>query len=372
VSDSSSGSPQADVAVDAGRRTWFFDHYDSAADQTLAFLREAGLELAGKAIADIGCGDGIIDLGIVHRGSPAKLTGFDIVPTNDEHLLEEARRFGVAESLPTQLEFVASGETSLPADDGSFDIALSWSAFEHVDDPRGVFREIRRILKPDGVFFLQLWPFYHSERGSHLWDWFPEPFHHLMQDDADIAARMRAGGPHDPGWTEYMLQEFRTLNRVTLDELQAEMVAVGLAVRRVEVMAPLVDVPEALAGVPLSKLTTAGVKLIAAPAGRRWRTDEALRAMQRRRAVPETGGVDAPLRRAHELVRSWPAPRSAPAQLKRRLLRSEHDRQERIGSALIEAVEQLAARSVIVEQDLRTELDALRSELEQLRADRGR
>ena len=43
-------------------------------------------------------------------------------------------------------------------------------------------------MKPDGFFFLQLWPFYHSARGSHLWDWFDDPFLNLTQPEDEIVA----------------------------------------------------------------------------------------------------------------------------------------------------------------------------------------
>ena len=69
---------------------------------------------------------------------------------------------------------------------------MTWSVFEHARDPLGLLREMRRIVRPDGELFLQLWPFYHSFRGSHLWDWFPEPFHHLGQSVEEVEAGVRA------------------------------------------------------------------------------------------------------------------------------------------------------------------------------------
>src|SRR4051812_19952987 len=200
----------------AAERQWFFDHYTDAADQIIDFLGGDAITLAGRSVADIGAGDGIIDLGLVHRGRPKRLVGFDVVPTNDEDLLRRGRLHGVAESLPQGLEFRTSEETRLPAEDGEFDVAVTWSAFEHVRDPIGVLREIRRVLNPAGFFFLQLWPFYHSEHGSHLWEWFPGGFHHLVDESESVEATVRERSSN-PEWAEYMLREFRELNRITLD-----------------------------------------------------------------------------------------------------------------------------------------------------------
>jgi ubiquinone/menaquinone biosynthesis C-methylase UbiE len=246
---------------------WFWEHYGEAADQTLGFLGAVGIATQGSLMADIGCGDGILSLGLAHKGQPARLTGFDVVPTDRETLLARARRYGVASELPSELEFQSSGPTALPADDGSFDVVTTWSAFEHVTDPAALLGEIRRVLRPQGVLFLQLWPFYHSERGSHLWDWFPEGFHHLGRDVDEIVAEMVRSGARDADWTNYMAREFRHLNRVTLDELQRCLLGAGLDVRRMELLSHTVNLPGGLDRYRLSELGIAGVKLLAVPTG---------------------------------------------------------------------------------------------------------
>jgi SAM-dependent methyltransferase len=121
-----------------GRRTWFRQHDDDAATQILTFVSDACVPLAEKAAADIGCGDGILDLRIVHRGRPAKLAGFDIVPTKHRVPLDQARRYGLAEALPPELEFAASGETARQPTTAAFDVVCSWSAFEHIGEPRAL------------------------------------------------------------------------------------------------------------------------------------------------------------------------------------------------------------------------------------------
>jgi len=100
---------------------WFQEHFEDAAGQVLEFFADDGADLAGKDVADIGAGDGIIDLGVFTKASPARLVGFDIVPTDRDRLLELARRDAGIEELPDALEFRTSLPTSLPADDASFD-----------------------------------------------------------------------------------------------------------------------------------------------------------------------------------------------------------------------------------------------------------
>lgn len=244
---------------------WFWDHYEVAAGEIISFCQSSGLALEGLDVADIGCGDGIMALGLSGQARPRTLIGFDVVPTNIEALLARSREEGIKEALPAQLEFRASLPTTIPSPDASFDFVYSWSAFEHISDPIGVLREIRRTIRPGGSFFLQLWPFYHSAKGSHLWDWFSDDFHHLMTGEEEIVERMRASDRHHEDFTNYMAREFMHLNRITLSELQRALLVAGFDVRRLELLSsPTILTPE-LALYSWSDLAVSGIKLLAAP-----------------------------------------------------------------------------------------------------------
>ncbi len=241
---------------------WFWEHYEEAASQVVHAFSDAGVALEGKRVADVGCGDGFMDLGVLHKARPQMLVGFDVTLTNTDHLRRRAGEEGVAADL-TNLTFVESAATSIPADDGSFDCAFSWSAFEHVTHPVDVLGEIRRILAPEGVFFLQLWPFYHSAKGSHLWEWFPADHHHLQRPERDVVEQLRASDLKSSEWTELMGGEFERLNRITVDELQRSMLASGFVVRRVELLTGAVGLSPALARYSWLDLAIGGIKVVA-------------------------------------------------------------------------------------------------------------
>ncbi len=239
---------------------WFHDHFREAADQVLDFV-----DIKRKRVADIGSGDGIIDLGLSLRGRPQELVGYDVNLTPVDHLLELAGRHAGVTELPAGLSFRSSEPERIDAPDASFDVVVTWSVFEHARDPLGLLREMRRIVRPDGELFLQLWPFYHSFRGSHLWDWFPEPFHHLGQSVEEVEAGVRASDRHHEVWAEYMLDEFRTLNKVTVDELGEAVRGAGFSIRELELIGHRSRVPAGLDEYPLSVLGVGGVKLLAVP-----------------------------------------------------------------------------------------------------------
>ncbi len=245
-----------------GRERWFHEHYVEAASEILAFLAEDGISLEGADLADVGSGDGIIDLGVAHTAAPGSLVGFDTDATDPATLLGIVRELGVADELPSNLRFEQCSPRTLPAADAAFDVVFSWSTFEHVQWPVALCGEIRRVLRPGGVAMIQLWPFYHSEHGSHLWEWLPEGFDQYLVPRDEARRRVLSAAP-DLDWARYQLGTF--LNRITLDDLQRALLAGGLRPTKVQLLSEGFHVPPGLAHLPLSLLAISGVKLLAVP-----------------------------------------------------------------------------------------------------------
>lgn len=242
---------------------WFREHFEEAADAVIAFFDGDGISLRGKDVADIGSGDGIIDLGLALKADPAHLTGFDIVPTDVERLRELAARERVAQELPPNLTFSSCEPRRIPSADDAFDVVTSWSTFEHVEDPAAVLSEIYRILRPYGLLMIQVWPFYFSQHGSHLWQYFPDGFEHLLRSPEELEQEVRERPGPEPDWAEVLIAQFRSCNRLTLDELQQFLQAAGFALHKVELLSEAVHLPAGIEQYPLSQLTVSGVKLIA-------------------------------------------------------------------------------------------------------------
>jgi ubiquinone/menaquinone biosynthesis C-methylase UbiE len=73
-----------------------------------------------------------------------------------------AREKGVA-----NIRFARTDAQALPFGDDAFDTVFSHAVIEHVADPLAYLREIRRVLKPRGLVFLQTAP-YLAPSGAHL------------------------------------------------------------------------------------------------------------------------------------------------------------------------------------------------------------
>jgi SAM-dependent methyltransferase len=264
AADQQSSAAAGHYSGSSDQSVWFRSHYEGAAGEIVQFFAGDGIFLKGKRVADIGCGDGITDLGVAMLAEPGSLIGYDVVPTDVDHLLALAAKAGVevpGGRLPDALSFVTSDETGLPAPDKSFDYVISWSAFEHILEPVPLLREIRRVLADDGVLFIQLWPFYDSAHGTHLVDWFPEGFAQYRYTDEQILATMQAGPNLDA--VPSMYEAYRTLNRITADGLHAALREAGFRVVKLHLQSDAVHVPDQAADLPPSRIGISGIKLLA-------------------------------------------------------------------------------------------------------------
>jgi 2-polyprenyl-3-methyl-5-hydroxy-6-metoxy-1,4-benzoquinol methylase len=61
--------------------------------------------------------------------------------------------------------------------EGGFDAITAWEVFEHLENPRFALRELHRILKPDGLFFISVPDVFsieerlHFLRTGNFWRW---------------------------------------------------------------------------------------------------------------------------------------------------------------------------------------------------------
>lgn len=244
------------------------------------FLGGDGISLEGGAVMDLGSGDGLIDWGVATKLRPRKLVGVDLEQTDAAALLRRLQAHGLAkEGLPNSLSFAACTPERLPFPDDEFDWALSWSTFEHIHDPVASIREVRRVLKPGGCFFVQLYPFFLSEHGPHLENWYPEGFAQRFPLE-EIMARvsptfskeraLRVGGVNharhgNRGPGDQVIWEYLNLNRISLDDLHRALLLGGFWVSKAQLISPAVHLPMELNLRSLTELMIAGVYLTAVP-----------------------------------------------------------------------------------------------------------
>ena len=140
----------------------------------------------GGRLLDWGCGYG-------HMSWLLRRRGCDVVGLTvpDENNLSDSWSLLVREQ---GLKVVVAGdEVALPFEDASFDVVLSCGVLEHVPDEARSLREIARVLKPGGFFFVYQLP----NRLSAV-EWLSERFigvaHERRYGRSEVAALLAGAG----------------------------------------------------------------------------------------------------------------------------------------------------------------------------------
>jgi ubiquinone/menaquinone biosynthesis C-methylase UbiE len=256
---------------------WFWSHYRNAAGIVLSLVPKDYFR-KGRTVLDFGCGDGATTLGVAH-GVEASIVGVDLFKTY-LRLPELAKHNLGIEELPGNIAFVQNTlGAPFPFTADSVDLIFSWSVFEHLADVKGTLSEFSRITRPGGAIFIQIEPLYFSPFGSHLQRLVKEPWAHLIHDEDEFAGMVQSATDNVPEGEKdmlyrthefdevkrHLLGEYRKLNRITADQLVAQVNEAGFSIKderriRVEGYVPTTDL---LAKHPPELLMTDQIVLLA-------------------------------------------------------------------------------------------------------------
>lgn len=135
--------------------------YQSRSKMEALFGPKIWSEVEDKVVIDFGCGTGADAIEMAQRGAK-KVIGVDI----REPLLGEARVKADRAGVSSRCLF--STETTEKAD-----VIFSIDAFEHFDDPGGVLRIMRGLVKDTGCIRIEFGPPWYHPLGGHLFSVFP-------------------------------------------------------------------------------------------------------------------------------------------------------------------------------------------------------
>lgn len=102
------------------------------------------LQINPHKILDLGCGNGNI-LKTLEEKTDADLYGLDL----SENMIKEAEK-----NLNSDVNLTIGDAEKLPYSDNKFDVVICNASFHHYTKPEIVLKEIKRILKKNGVFIL--------------------------------------------------------------------------------------------------------------------------------------------------------------------------------------------------------------------------
>lgn len=221
-----------------GHDDWFFRHFDHAARTIMSYMLGDSPLLKGR-ILDVGCGDGITDLGIALRCRPVELVGIDPFEGYRRLPAIAAENHLGLKALPSCLKFLPASGNEIPFDDNSFDVVLSWGSLEHIAGGYArTLQEIRRVLRNGGLFFAHP-GLYYSNYGHHLGEFCNEPFFHLTRSHEELRELVFSTQPDyldragEFATQEQYWQWFNELNPMTVAGFERELKDLGFEFYRV-------------------------------------------------------------------------------------------------------------------------------------------
>ena len=96
---------------------------------------------ADTAVLELACGTGQFTLPLARRARSWEATDYSAP------MIQEARKRNIPGAV-----FAVRDATDLPYEDGSYDLVLMANALHIMPEPQKALREIRRVLKPGGIF----------------------------------------------------------------------------------------------------------------------------------------------------------------------------------------------------------------------------
>jgi SAM-dependent methyltransferase len=245
-----------------GHSDWFFRHFDHAASVVQTYMLRDSPLLRGR-ILDVGCGDGITALSLALRTGCEELVGVDPFRGYERLAGILAENHLPPDTVPPSVRFRDDDANDLRFEDDRFDVVVSWGSLEHIAGGyAGALAQIRRVLRPGGLFFVHP-GLYYSTIGSHLTEFSSEPFFHLRHPREELRrlvlgtrpAYMDRAGEFSP--PEQYWQWFTELNPITVAGFEKEIRALGFEPWRVALRTEdLVEYTPELQRYPMQDLAT--------------------------------------------------------------------------------------------------------------------
>ena len=115
---------------------------------------------SGQRLLDVGCGPGTITLDLARLVAPGEVVGVDASAA----VIDEAKAAAASAGSGAAVRFEVGDVFALAFEDDAFDVVHAHQVLQHLADPVGALRELRRVLRPGGTLAVR-----DSDYGAFTW-----------------------------------------------------------------------------------------------------------------------------------------------------------------------------------------------------------
>jgi SAM-dependent methyltransferase len=166
--------------------------------------------VAGKRVADFGCGVGQQSIALVKKHG-CSVFGIDANPRTLEKATQNAKANNISSNNLTFVKGIS------PDMLGTFDVVISHNSFEHFDNPVDILDAMRSLLNDSGVILLTFGPPWLAPYGSHMNFFCKIPWINVLFPESAVM-KVRSRYRHD-GAKRYEDVE-SGLNRMTVSKFE--------------------------------------------------------------------------------------------------------------------------------------------------------
>lgn len=191
-------------------------HYRALATDIRDALGRNGVRLDGARVLDIGCGTGYLALALAGLGAGEIVaTDLDLYMILNDPARERTAALLAGDRVDAVSLQIADAH-ALPFAAHEFDIVVSSTAVEHFADLHSVVMETARVLRPGGMAYHGVEPWF-SKRGGHGLCTLDFPWGHVRMTPRDFERYVELFRPHEAAdAVDYFRVGFQT-PRLTLD-----------------------------------------------------------------------------------------------------------------------------------------------------------
>ena len=191
-------------------------HYRALATDIRDALGRYGVQVVGSRVLDVGCGTGYLAFALAGLGA-GEIVGIDRDLDMASSDPARERMAALLAGDRAQAVSIRLGDAhALPFAAHEFDLVVSSTAVEHFADLHGVIMETARVLRPGGVAYHGVEPWF-SKRGGHGLCTLDFPWGHARTTTRDFERYVGRFRPHEAADAiDYFHTGFQT-PRLTLD-----------------------------------------------------------------------------------------------------------------------------------------------------------